>query len=707
MNTNPSLYRPMVLVQGSKNRHKRFITCFHIIHRIVVVISIYLLFGMLFQQVYADVNKVMTDPYQSRHGAVLLRDSTDQNNHHYSEALQMQTDVNIEISGPIARTTVRQQFKNSSELWLEGIYVFPLPEKSAVDRFKIIIGDRILEGQIKERRAASIIYQQARAAGKKTGLIEQQRANVFSTELANIAPGENISIEFEYQQLLDYREQQYHLRFPMTIGERYKPHAGNNSTRDDDTRDPDVITRRNEQAGSNPTRIHILLDAGVSLSQLDSRYHKINIKQTSESRYSISTIGENINSDRDFELVWQPQLINAPQLAGFKQTVNGEHYTLLSILPPQPDDGQQPIRARDVVFVLDISGSMAGTSIAQAKAAMITALNRLRSIDRFNVIWFNDKTGSLFPRMMPADRQTIKAASKQVKRLEAAGGTEMLNALQQALANQQQYGRLRQIIFVTDGHISNEQQLLRTIDQRLGNSRLFTIGIGSAPNHYFMRKAAHKGRGSFTYIGDINEVREKTEQLLHKLENPALTNINIDIDRSRYQVFPDIIPDLYAGDTATVLIKGPLPLQQTLNVSGDYGNSEWNTQLLPGGTEHSGINIAWAREKLDSLMTMYHETDSQHSRESIKQSVIATAMEHHLLSRFTSLAAVDVSPVNIEGLLHQQRMFNNLPHGWKQSQAAKIMLAQTATASGFNLRLGLLLLFFGVMLYRWHPAPAF
>ncbi len=543
-------------------RYRTTATTFSALRKILIVISVYLLFGLILQHVYASGSTNETiDPYQSQHGSVWLLPD----NGIYLEALQIQTDVDYEITGPIARARVRQQFTNNSGFWAEGLYVFPLPEKSAIDQYRMVIGERIIEGRIKERTLAKKTYQKAKAAGRKASLVEQQRPNVFTTALANIAPGETITVEFEYQQLLDYRDGGYRLRFPMVVGPRYnakQPLAGNAIDKNNKQETSSVYTETHPHNRTlNPTRIHVLLDAGVNLAELKSPHHKIDIFQTSETRFSISTIGDNIYADRDFELLWQPELYDQPQLTAFNETTDEGSYTMISLLPPETSFAQQKIPARDVIFVLDISGSMSGTSIKQAKASLKTALDGLTPVDRFNIIWFNDRSGSLFPKAVEASFEYKNYAKIYIEQLHADGGTEMLPALKLALSKQEEFSRFRQVIFLTDGNISNETELFNVIKKQLGNGRLFTIGIGSAPNSYFMRKAARHGRGTFTYIGDINEVQKKTIALLKKLESPALINIQLDInsaikEKDQYEIFPSVIPDLYAGEPLTLLLKG-------------------------------------------------------------------------------------------------------------------------------------------------------
>jgi Ca-activated chloride channel family protein len=683
-----------------------------IFHKIVVVISIYLIFGLLFQHVYAttDTTDNESNPYQSQHGSVWLLPD----NGLYIEALQMQTDVDYSITGSIARAKVKQRFKNSSALWAEGIYVFPLPEKAAVDHFRMIIGERIIEGQVKERIAAKKTYERARSAGKKASLIEQQRANVFTTSLANIAPGEEITVEFEFQQVLDYKDESYRLRFPMVVGPRYHSeynHTSKTSLTKHAADETSVYTETDPVKNTNnPIRIHVLLDAGVSLYDLSSSYHRININQTSDTRYSVSTIGENIVADRDFELVWKPQLNNQPQLSAFNEKVendtdSADNYTMVTLLPPDPDHLQQKVQARDVVFVVDVSGSMAGTSIEQARASLITALDGLTSIDRFNIIWFNDHSNSLFPESVIASPQYKNYAKKFIDNMDAGGGTEMLPALKLALSNQEEFSRFEQVVFITDGNIDNEAELFNVIDRQLGSSRLFTIGIGSAPNSYFMRKAAQKGRGTFTYIGNINEVHEKTTSLFKKLEAPALINIQLAInselaDKNNYEVFPKIIPDLYAGETAVILIKGKTS-PESIAIKGDYGNTEWQNSAKLKTTTQSGLQIAWAREKISSLMHQQHGSSNEVEGEHLQKEITDTALKHHLVSRYTSMVAVDVTPVNADDILYRQRLKNNLPHGWKNTNSKNgLMLAQTAAGLKLNLLLALVFFISALMLYK-------
>jgi Ca-activated chloride channel family protein len=669
--------------------------------RFLGALILYLLFGLLSESAFANGNN--PDPLEATQGSVWLLPD----NGSYVNALLLETDVDFDVSGMIARATIRQRFKNTSSVWAEGIYIFPLPEHAAVDHFKLRIGERQIEGQIHERTAAKKIYQAATSEGRKAGLIEQQRANIFKTSLSNIAPGEEITIEFEYQQTLDYQDGRYRLRFPLVVGPRF--HA-TNSIPFDSEHDTDVSTEVAD-ASINPVHIHVSLDTGVDLAELESTTHSIDIKQTDTHRYSIALLPGSVYADRDFELVWKPQLSDYPQTAVFSETHDGDEYILLSVYPPDLQSLGQQLLPRDVIFILDVSGSMAGTSIQQAKASLIQALNRLNPEDRFNIIWFNDRTERLYPRSMPAERHALQYASMFISNLDADGGTVMLPAIALALNDQPEPSRVRQIVFLTDGNVDNEQQLFQLISQRLGDNRLFTIGIGSAPNSYFMRKAARAGRGTFTYISDINEVQQKTDDLLKKLESPALVNIHLDFHGLDIEAFPNPVPDLYLGDPLTVLLRSNQPVD-SINLYGDYGDSNWEqTVKLADGPGHPGIRTAWARSKIASLMEQHHDADTMEERDAVKNTIITTSIDHHLVSQFTSLVAVDVTPVNSSGQLYSEKLKTSLPHGWKPGQTkqpvqpqmfmAQLSLPQTATSAPLHLLIASMLFAMTMIVYLW------
>jgi Ca-activated chloride channel family protein len=368
------------------------------------------------------------------------------------------------------------------------------------------------------------------------------------------------------------------------------------------------------------------------------------------------------------------------------------------VLPPQGDTQRetqpaQPL-TREVIYIIDTSGSMAGTSIRQAKQALLLALERLRPGDRFNVIAFNSVTDQLFSSAVPADSYNLQQARRYVNGLQANGGTEMLPALRTALKQQETSG-VRQIIFLTDGSVGNEAALFSLIHQRLGDSRLFTIGIGSAPNSHFMSKAAEFGRGTFTYIGDTSQVQNQMAALFQKLESPLMTDLAIDSGNAAVEIYPARLPDLYQGEPLIVSFKSDANMQ-SLKVSGSRQQELWqNTIQLGNATPGKGIGTLWARRKIAALMDESYRGAKQ---EQTKQQIVNVALQHHLVSKYTSLVAVDVTSSRPDSeRLDQQAMPVNLSQG---QVFEKIFghYAQTATTAPLNLLLGALLLLSAILL---------
>ena len=627
----------------------------------------------------------------------------------------LKTDVEMNVSGMIARSHIKQHFENTSNDWIEAVYVFPLPETAAVDHLRMHIGERIIEGKIKEKQVAKRIYEKAKREGKKTALIEQQRANIFTNSVANIGPGESIVVEIEYQQTLTYDQGNFSLRFPMAITPRYIPGKpveeafsisdsgwAKNTLQVSDASfiTPPVYTGLNK---INPVSINIHLNAGFPLQKIHSRYHTINQQALPDNTVDISLSNESTPSDRDFELVWTPLATHAPKAAVFNQQLNNENFQLLMILPPDTNTFNGQALAREVSFVIDTSGSMHGISIEQARRSLLMALDRLRLHDKFNIIQFNSSTDQLFSQSKTASFDNVLIAKRYVNNLAAGGGTEMVPALNLALNQSHDDNFVRQIIFLTDGSVGNETELFDIIHNKLGQSRLFTIGIGSAPNSYFMRKAAQFGRGTFTYISDVNEVDEKMSALFSKLENPIMTNLKLDIDKDiSAEIWPQRISDLYQGEPVILAVKTDKPLTE-VTIRGKRAFAPWSaTLILNSGESSEGIGTFWARGKISSLMDSLHEGADKNK---VRDEVIVTALKHHMVSKYTSLVAVDVSPARpLQSNLKKQAMPVNLPHG-QNHQKIFGRLPQTATSSEIQILFGCILLLLALLSQMIHWPP--
>ncbi|MCB1036953.1 MAG: marine proteobacterial sortase target protein [Acidobacteria bacterium] len=650
---------------------------------------------------------------QSR-GGLLLRSRTAGR---YWEAPTLDTEVELTVSGLILRGRVSQRFTNPTSGWQEGIYVFPLPETAAVDTLRMRIGERVIEGQIKERKEAKRIYQEAKSEGRKASLVEQERPNLFTNSVANIAPGEEVEVTLEYQQTLRYDAGRFRLRFPMVVGPRYIP--GQALSPEDPEGGPVIFDGSGWAAATdqvpdaaritppvlapsspreNRLSLEVDLEPGFELAELDSPYHPIDIEEPSSGQYRVRLAEESVLADRDFELVWRPRPAEIPRAALFTQELDGEVYALLMVLPPQ--EASAPRLPRELILVIDTSGSMHGASIYQAREALHEALGSLEAGDRFNVIRFHTATSALFDSAQPVTGSSLAAARSYVDGLEAEGGTNMLPALELALSDGPQGGRLRQVVFMTDGAVGNEEELFQFISHNLGENRLFTVGIGSAPNAHFMNRAASFGRGTFTYIGSPEEVREKMSELFAKLESPHLAGIEIGWPDPSAEVWPREIPDLYLGEPVVVAARLPGLGGQAV-VRGRRGQSPWQVPLeLRGGAESPGIDKLWARRKIAALMD--RQTQGAEVGE-IRRQVVEVALAHHLVSKYTSLVAVDVTPERpMDEALATHAVPTHLPEGWSPAHVAGT-LPQGATPAPLLLLVGLLLAALAAGL-RWRTA---
>lgn len=605
------------------------------------------------------------------------------------------TDVLIQVAGPVARARVVQTFHNPQADWYEGVYVFPLPENGAVDRLRLRVGERLIEGEIQERAMATRIYGEARASGRRAALLDQERPNIFTTRVANIGPGETVVVELEYQHVLRYDNGRFSLRFPMVVGPRYMP-AGPMLVADAHRIAPPVMRPGTEGGRTNPVKLRVMLDAGVPVAAVESPYHAVHVQAPSPERREVTLAHGGVPANRDFELAWVPRPADAPQAAWFTEEKDGRHYGLLMVLPPAASAAAR--LPREVVFVLDTSGSMSGASIRQAKEALLLALERLEPHDRFEVIEFNSAAQALFGGAREASRDYVRRAARWVSALDARGGTEMARALELALDGKAQGERVRQVIFLTDGAVGNEEGLFQLLRARLGGSRLFTVGIGSAPNSHFMRRAAELGRGTFTYIGRIEEVGARMGELFARLESPVLRSLELRWpDELRAEAWPARLPDLYAGEPLVVAVALDR-LQGEVRVSGERDGRLWEAHVqLARASAARGVGGVWAREKVSALMAALRDGSPETE---VRAQVVELATVHRLVTRYTSFVAVDKTPARpSEDALKSASVPTLLPAGWDYDKVFG-ELPTGSTGSRLALAVGLCALMLGGALLR-------
>ncbi len=630
------------------------------------------------------------------------------------EALHLGTEVDMTVKGLHAEVEVRQRFKNNTDGWMNATYTYPLAEDSAVNRLKMVIGERIIEGEIQEKEQARATFERAKAAGQRTTLVEQQRPNLFRQQVANIGPGETIEIRIGYSQSIVYDSGEFRLRMPMTLTPRYIPGVSRADLLENASLTPatqgwalptDVVTdahlitprQRHPGAGElmNPIRLSLRLHAGFELAGIDSATHKIQVTEKADYHEVHLSAGE-VSMDRDFELTWTPTIGQEPVAALFHDHWRGEDYVQVLLMPPQTLARQQ-VLPREMLLIIDVSGSMSGTSIVQARESALQALDKLAPGDRFNIIVFSSDASQLFTGAVPATAANVAEARHYVSGLQANGGTEILPALKRAFAHTPVESHLQQMVFVTDGSVGNEAQLLAYIQRHAGDARLFTVAIGSAPNRYFLRRAAEMGRGSLTEIADVSQVKSRMAALLEKLEKPLVTDIQLDWPQP-VQMFPRQVPDLYWGEPLLVTAKlPPWPARASaqLTITGKSAGKTWGRDIpldftpdsTPGKSEAAPLLAQrFAREKI-TFIENQHYGDA--GGDKARAEILPLALEYQLMSRFTSLVAVDKTPARpAEEDASDHSVANAMPAG----SSMRAPYPQTATGLYQHLLLGALTL---------------
>lgn len=596
----------------------------------------------------------------------------------WTTAVALESSVDIRVRGLLVEATVTQRFVNDSPDWIEGRYLLPLPEDAAVDSLRLRVGTRLIEGEIQEKAQAQATYAAAAASGRRAALVEASRPNLFRTKVANIGPGEAVQVEIGYRHAARFADGAFSLRLPLTFVPRY---AGAGTTDIAEAQPAAAIARRELSALPPTLSLSVDLDAGLPLAGIDSPTHAIDARPTG-ARWAVELAEQVVLAERDFELRWTPEPSSLPRSALFTETVAGEHFALVMLMPPTQTVAPLP---RELILVIDHSGSMHGSSMQQAIAALDQALASLRPGDRFNVIRFNHAAASLFPEARAALPPEVETARRFVQGLSADGGTELGAALTLALADAAPPGYVRQVVLATDAGIGNEQALFAQIEKDLGESRLFPLGIGSAPNSHFLRKAAEIGRGSWVLIRDPSGVQEGMQQLFARLDRPALTGLKAEWAVPA-ESYPQRLPDLYADEPLQLVARLP-ELRGEVKLGGIGGSKPWQ-EFLPlklAGSESRGVAKLWARARLEALDDALRggADASQVRRDSLE-----VALRFGLVSRYTSLVAVERMPARPAGApLDSVRVANAEP-------ADGLALAQGSTParSLFSIALVLALL---------------
>ncbi|MFU8878137.1 MAG: VIT domain-containing protein [Wenzhouxiangellaceae bacterium] len=611
-----------------------------------------------------------------------------------TSAVTLESRIEIEVTGMLARSQVTQRFINRSGQWSEGRYLFPLPDGAVVDELSITIDDRVIEGLVLERNDARQVYTRARNKGQVAGLVERHRPNLFSTSIANIAPDARIEVRIGFSQTVEYRNRRFTLRFPTTLLPRHdnQPAAGLSKTRR-------PLPQPNGANPDAPWQLEVRLRPGVALAGLESPHHPVRIRRERE-LYRVELEPSTDSTGRDFELTWSASGSDQVQGALFVEDMHDQAHALLMLVPPM--DFRPTRLARELIVLLDTSGSMRGDAFEQARHAVNLALQRTGPDDHFNVIAFSSSARPLFDAPMPATRSNLRQALAFVERLRAQGGTEIDAALQHALAGRVEEGRLRQVVLITDGMVSNEQQVLELVRTRAGHSRIFSVGIGHGVNGAFLQSVARAGRGSLTRINDPNTIGQRIDELLGHLEGPVLTDLRIEWPHGA-ETWPAPLPDLYAGEPLMALARLDVAIDglapDSVRATGfsdlSFVELEWPLQQFQVAP---GVARAWAQARIDGLAVQ--PSDPAHDPSQLRarnDQRLLTALDYQIVSDLTSLVAVDRKVRRDGPELNSSRLAASPP-----SDRASV-LAMPATDAGTLERLlrGLaILLVIGLLLFN-------
>ena len=628
--------------------------------------------------------------------------------------LPIDIQANIEINGLVAYAEINQTFINPYAIALEGKYQFPLPENSAVKQLIIKMGDKEIIGKIMEKKSAKVLYQKVKKQGRKASLVEQHRPNLFTNKIANIPAQSTVVVTLKFIMPISFSNGKFTLRLPLAFTQRYQSkstlhspeHSYKQWPESFNVLDPNSSNTDSLSVARSKSSINIQLNSGIPITAIFSDSHKIKSRalNSDQNAYFITLDKTPAVSSKNVDLSWQLLASNQPQMSSFTQEISGEHYTLLTFFPPKTEVAK--VIARDVIFIIDTSGSMQGGSMEQAKASLQLALLQLNNKDSFNIIAFDDDTELLFPITQMASEQIINKAQLFIDDLNADGGTEMYRPLSNALMMKknevQSIKAMRQIIFITDGAVANEFELMQLLNTAQGNFRLYTVGIGAAPNGYFMKKAAQFGRGSYVFIQNNHEVQQKITHFMTKISQPAISNINLTLESQvlqQVEVYPKKLPDLYFGEPLQIALKSQFPIT-SVQLTGDTASTPWYQSLMIDDRESSkGISSLWARRKIESLL------DSLvigANKEEVKSQVIATSLTHQIISPYTSFIAVEKrikdSSLHVKkNLSRVQQAKNNVIQAHES-----LMVAMPQTSLGWQLQflIGITLLLLGLVLVK-------
>ncbi len=587
------------------------------------------------------------------------------------------TAVSAELSGFVARVAVTQVFENPFEKPVEAIYTFPLSERAAVDAMWIRTGDREIRGEIKRREEARRMYEEARTRGQLTGLLDQERPNIFTQSLANLMPGAKVEIRIEYVEPLRYEDGTFEFAFPTVVGPRFVPgqptgRAGAGWS-PDTTRVPDAsritppVTPEGTRAGHDIS-IAVDIQAGVPILDVESRLHEVDVERPATDRARVRLRQKAEIPNRDFVLRYAVagERIQSGYLA--HRTAGGDGYVTFVLLPPKRVTAETAA-PKEMIFVIDRSGSQSGLPLTKAKETMLWILDRMNPNDTFQIVDFSNTANVLFDRPQRASLDMKRRARAYVNALEADGGTMMAEAVQRVASIPAEEHRLRVVTFMTDGYVGNDFEVLDLVRRLRGSSRWFPFGTGNSVNRFLLDTMARLGGGEVEYILLTDPGDKVARSFYDRIASPVLTDVSLEFsDLDVVEVYPNQVADLWAQRPLIVHARYRKPGAGRVILHGYRQGKPYRQILdvvLPAQeTSHAAIASMWARARVDDLMARdLRGLQAGTLPASLREEIVTVALEHRIMTQFTSFVAVEDRVVNDGGTLRTVAVPVEMPQG--------------------------------------------
>lgn len=579
------------------------------------------------------------------------------------------TKVEAEISGFLSRVKVTQEFENNFSEKIEAIYVFPLPRNAAVDDMTMRIGERVIRGKVMKREEARDVYEAARSNGQIASLLDQERPNIFTQSVANILPGEKVIIEISYVETLKYEDGSYEFVFPMVVGPRYIPGKASGGPASDTDKVPDgskITPPIVKDRVGHDISIEVKLDAGLLVESVTSKSHQIESLMLSASRYSVRLQNEKTIPNKDFILRYDVAGKKIEDSVLTHRTAKGGYFTL--ILQPPDNVRPQDVTPKEIVFVLDTSGSMSGFPIEKAKESMKLALEGLNPQDTFNLITFAGDTAVLFERPVPATPENLRKAQAFLESRRGGGGTEMMKAIRAALDPSDSQEHIRVVCFMTDGVVGNDLEIIGEVKKH-PNARVFSFGIGGSVNRFLLDKMAEEGRGEVEYVALGDDGSAAAKRFHERVRSPLLTDISLDFGPLNVaDVYPKRTNDLFSAKPVIVHGRFTQPGSGVIKLKGRSFGREVVREIAVNFPEsdpnHDVLATLWARTRIDDLMSQdYAGLQSGTAKPEIRESITNLGLEYRLMTQFTSYVAVEERIVTDGGQPRKIEVPVEMPEG--------------------------------------------